>query len=310
MKRHVGIIILVLLVLVFLLVGTVSYIVDETRDIAVITTFGKITHVVDGRTDSGLHFKLPWPIQKLIRYDSRNHVLVSSYRQFSIGEKYNIMASVFCTWKIKDPAKFYGVKKTVAAADDALQVLLTSEMTGVIGKVKMEELVNTDPAKMELSKIEAEVQQRVGKQAMDDYGIELTEVGIKTLGLPQSVSKAVITAMIEERSTEIKQYQAEGQATADAITGRATAASKKILAFAKRKAGDIKTLGETQAAATYVEYQKHPEFSIFLRSLESLQIGLKDRTVFLLDPQALPILQWLRQKPSLKTFSHQPTLPK
>ena len=62
MKRHIGIIVLALLVFVVLLIITVTYVVDETKDIVLITTFGKITQVVDGREDPGLHFKLPWPI--------------------------------------------------------------------------------------------------------------------------------------------------------------------------------------------------------------------------------------------------------
>ena len=303
MKRHIGIIILALLVFVVLLVITVAYVVDETKDIVLITTFGKITRVVDGHKAPGLHFKLPWPIQKLIRYDSRDHPLSSSYRQLQIGEKVNIMATVFCVWRIEDPEKFYRTKKTVQSADEALRALLSSEMTGVLGKIDMDELVNTDPSKMKLAEIDARIRRRVRKRAMEDYGIELSPVGgIRVLGLPQSVSKAVITAMTEERSKEISKYQAEGQATADAIIGRATAARDKILAFANRKATDIRTKGEAKAAETYAKVNEHPEFSMFLRSLESLRTSLKNRTVFFLDPDTQPILRWLREKPSLKTF--------
>ncbi len=303
MKRHIGIIVLALLVFVVLLIITVAYVVDETKDIVLITTFGKITQVVEGRRDPGLHFKLPWPIQKLIRYDSRDHPLSSSYRQLQIGEKVNIMVTVFCVWRIEDPEKFYRTKKTVQSADEALRALLSSEMTGVLGKVDMDELVNTDPSKMKLAEIDARIRRRVRKRAMEDYGIELSPVGgIRVLGLPQSVSKAVITAMIEERSKEISKHQAEGQATADAIIGRATAARDKILAFTRRKAADIRTQGEAKAAEAYDKVKEHPEFSMFLRSLESLRVGLKNRAVFFLDPDSLPIMRWLREKPSLDTF--------
>ncbi|MCD4825352.1 MAG: SPFH domain-containing protein [Phycisphaerae bacterium] len=306
MKKHMGVIILTLLALIFLLISTITYVVDETRDIAVVTTFGGISKIVEGSKAPGLHWKWPLPIQKLTRYDSRDHVLISSYRQFSIGEKYNIMASAFCTWRIKNPRKFVEAELTAEKADTAIKGLLSSEMTGVIGKIKMEKLVNTDPKKMILPEIERNIKDRVAPQALEYYGIELTDVGIKTLGLPQSVSKAVITAMIEERSKEISKYQTEGKAVADAIVGRATAARKKILAFTDRQAADIRTRGESAAAEAYLQLREHPEFSMFLRSIESLRISLKSRTTFLLDSTTLPILKWLREKPNLKTFQESP----
>ncbi len=302
MKKHIGMIILVLLAIGVLLVSTVAYVVDETKDLILITRFGKIERVVDGQTNPGLHFKLPWPIERVIRYDSRNHVLVSPHRQYNTAEKYNIMATVFCTWRIDDPEKFFQAKKTAAQADPAIRALLSSETASVIGQAQLDQLVNTDPKKMKISEIEDQIMQRVQVRVKNDYGVELTEVGLKSLGLPQSISTAVITAMSEERSKEITKYQAEGQATADAIVGRATAAKKKILEFARRKAADIRTQGEAAAAESYAKFKQDPEFSMFLRSLESLKVSLQDRTDFVLDSGVMPILGWLRTEPTLDTF--------
>ncbi len=302
MGKHIGIVVLVLLVIVVLLLSTVAFVADETNDLILITRFGKIDRVVDGRTDPGLHYKIPWPVEKLIRYDARNHVLVSAHRQYNTAEKYNIMATVFCTWRIVDPQQFYRAKETLAQARDAIGALLSSETASVLGQARLEELVNTDPKKMKLLEIQADIRQRVQGRAGQDYGVELTDVGIKSLGLPQSISDAVITAMGEERSKEITKFQAEGQATAEAITGRATAAKQKILEFARRKAADIRTQGEAAAAESYAKFNEDPEFSMFLRSLESLKVSLADRTDFVLDSGVMPILQWLRTEPSLDTF--------
>ena len=105
MKRHMGIVILVLLALATLLTLTVTYVVDETRDIVLITTFGKVTKVVDGRVEGGpgLHWKWPYPIQSVVRLDSREHPLSTSTRQLQIGQKINITATLFCLWRIEDP---------------------------------------------------------------------------------------------------------------------------------------------------------------------------------------------------------------
>ncbi len=309
MKRHVGLIVLALLVLIGLLVYTVSYVVDETTDFAVVTTFGKVAYVVDGKKDPGLHFKWPWPIQRLTKYDYRQHVLVAPFRQIQIDGKYNITATVFCTWKIDDPEVFYRRKKTLEGADEVLRSQLNSKLTGVFGSVRMGELVNTDPKKMRLTEIEAEIKKQLVTTLRDEYGIEVINVGIQSLGLPESVSSAVITAMTEERGKEISRYQAAGKATADAIVGRATAARDKILAFARRKAGDIETQGEAKAAEAYAEFREAPEFSMFLRSVESMRVSLKDRTVFLLDPTTMPILRFLRVPPTLDTTVKKPLKP-
>ena len=305
MKRHFGIIILALLVLVILLVYTVAFVVDQTRDIVIVTRFGKVHRVIDGKTDPGLHFKWAYPVENMIRYDSRDQILISSYKQFNIGEKYSIMASVFCTWKITDPVKFNSSRQTVKNAQESLTALLNTEMGGQFGKVTMDELVNTDPKAMKLEQICGSIRTNVNTIAAADYGIEITDLGVNRIGLPQSVSTSVITAMSEERSKEISKYQAEGQAIAEAIVSRASSAKEKILAFAQRKAGDIRTQGETKAAESYAKFNADPEFSMFLRSVESLRASLKDRSVFLLDAQTLPVLEWLKTKPTLDSFKEQ-----
>lgn len=303
MRNHkIVVLILAVLIVLALLANTVAFVVDETRDITLVTRFSKINRVIDGRTDPGLHWKWPWPIENTVVYDSRNHVLVTPYRPMNNAEKYNIMMAAYCTWRIANPEQFYAAKKTVAGASQAIQDLLSSEMTSVIGNVRMDELVNTDPKKGDMSQIEDRIRQRVEVRAMDDYGVELTNVGFKRLGLPQSITKAVTDAMSSERQEEIDQLKAEGQAIADAIVARATAAREKILEFTRRKAGDIRTEGETRAAEAYEAFSENPEFSMFLRSIESLQQSLQNRTTFLLDSRQMPILRWLRVQPSLETF--------
>jgi len=305
MKRHIGIVFLVLAALVALLLLTVTYVVDQTRDIVLITTFGKVTKVVDGRTPSqaGLHWKWPYPIQRVHRYDSREQTLSSSTRQLQIGQKINITATMFCLWRIEDAKTLFRAMENVLDIDGKIRELLESEMANVLGNVNMDRLVNTDPNKMDLARIDEEILERVNRRTMQDYGIRVSSVGgLKRLGLPQSVSKVVIENMNAEREEEIAKYQADGQATADAIRGRATAARDKILAFAQRKAGDIRAQGNAKAAEAYAKFREDPEFAMFLRSLETLRAGLKERAVLVLDSDMMPILHWLRQKPSLDVF--------
>src|SRR5437899_728183 len=53
--------------------SSTCYSVDRTQYVYV-TEFGRLLRIHDGESDSGLHFKLPWPIQSVQRLDHRLQV--------------------------------------------------------------------------------------------------------------------------------------------------------------------------------------------------------------------------------------------
>lgn len=126
-------------------------------------------------------------------------------------------------------------------------------------------------------------------------------MGIKTLGLPESVSDKVIEAMKGERQKEVARYEAAGQAQALAIRERAREASEQILAFANRKASEIRAQGDQAAAKEYEKFGEDWQFAAYRRSLESLKKELKGRTIFLLDGSQIPAVKYFGNGPSLPT---------
>jgi membrane protease subunit HflC len=302
MKKHIGIIILALLVLLTLLLYTVAFSVDETKDIVLITKFGEVKRVYTGKEDAGLHFKWPAPVERVVRLDSRGHDLKSVYKQTSTQKQMQVMISTFCTWRIVEPIRFIKAKKDVAGVEASIRSLLGTEMTAIVGGYDMESLVNTNAKDMKLKEISAKIKDGLEDKVMEEYGIEIMTLGVDALGLPESVSAAVIENMKKEREKEAQNYVSQGEAIATAIVGRANAASDKILAFADRKAKDIETQGEAEAAKAYSKFQKDPQFGMFLRNMESLKKSFKDRTVFVLDSNMIPALRWLHEKPSLDVY--------
>jgi len=103
--------------------------------------------------------------------------------------------------------------------------------------------------------------------------------------------------MIEERKNRASTYQAEGKAIAAAIEGRAQAARDKILALANARAAEIEARGEEAAAQHYAKFREDPDFAVFLRSVEALRKGLKDRGVFVLDSTVMPIISRFWKQP-------------
>jgi membrane protease subunit HflC len=305
MKTHYGMFLLALLVVALLLVSTVAYQVDFT-DYALIKTFGQTTAQIDGNQQAGLKFKWPWPVQRLVRYDARTVVFEDTASEVATRDKQNLLVTMYCAWRIADPALFNQTITTVASAQDRLRDLVRSAKKDVVGRHNMEDLINTDPAKMQIPQIEEQILQAVRQQAMDNYGVEVVRVGIKSLGLPKEVTAVVIEAMKEERQRDVRKFEAAGEAQATAIRERAKAASGQILAFANRKAAEIRSEGDRAAATYYKEFARNERFSMFLRSLESLKTELESKAVILLDGSELPAVEFFRTGPSMKRFQSTP----
>jgi modulator of FtsH protease HflC len=305
MSKHLGVIALGILVVGSLLTYTITYQVDELRDIVLIERFGKVTRSLHGKDDAGLHVKWPWPVEKVIRYDSRAQIFEDVASEVSTVDKQNVLVTTFCVWRVAEPAKYHTVYRTDDSIEkaerirDALRRTLASEESHVVGRHEMAEFVNTDPGRMQLEQIEQEILGPLRKTALRDYGVEIVRVGIKSLALPEKVTEAVIAAMKEERQRDVKRYESGGEAEAKAIEERAKSARDQILAFADRKAKAIRTEGDRAAAKYYERFREDPQFSMFLRSLESLRKELADKAVILLDGSELPAVKWLREGPSL-----------
>jgi membrane protease subunit HflC len=301
MKTHYGMFLLALLVVALLLVSTVAYTVDFT-EYALIKTFGQTTARIDGREQAGLKFKWPWPVQRLVRYDARTAVFEDTANEVATSDKQNLLVTMYCAWRIADPDRFNRTIVTAGAAQERLRDLLRAAKKDVVGRHQMQDLINTDPTKMLIPQIEEEVLAAVREPARDTYGAEVVRVGIKSLGLPKEVTAVVIEAMKEERQRDVRKFEAAGEAQATAIRERAKSASGQILAFANRKAAEIRSEGDRAAATYYKEFARNEPFSMFLRSLESLKVELASKTVILLDGSELPAVQFFRTGPSLKPF--------
>jgi len=301
MKRHLGIVVLAFLVVLVLLIYTVAYKVDFT-EYALIKTFGRTTRVVDGRTEAGLKFKWFWPIQRLVRYDARTLLFEDTASEVPTRDKQNMLVTMYCAWRIGEPKKFHSSIETIKDGQERIRDLLRSAKKDVVGRHNMEDFVNTDPEKMQIRLIEQEVLEPVRRRAIADYGVTIVRVGIKSLGLPQSVTETVIEAMKEERQRDVRRFESAGEAQATAIRERAKAASGQIVAFAQRKAQEIRTAGDRAAAEYYKDFAENEEFSMFLRSLESLRTELKSRAVIILDGTQVPAAQYFRTGPTLAPF--------
>lgn len=309
MKKHISLLVMAAIVVGSLAISTFAYQVNQKEDIVLIETFGKVTRELvgwkDGGKDAGLKFKWPYPIEKVVRYDSRASVFEDTGDQVETADEQNVIVTVYCAWRIADPAKFHRTIKgddpseKMVQAQNIIRKLVRSTKSAVVSKHDMMELINTDPKLMKLEDIEREIKAGLGDEAKSNYGVAIVGIGIRSLGLPETVTEKVINTMKAERQRDVKGFQTDGEAVATAIEERARSDRDQILAFAERKAKEIRTQGDQAAARYYTEFEKNPQFAIFLRKLESLKVELAERAVFLLDGSALPQIKWFRDGPSV-----------
>ncbi|MFP4053215.1 MAG: SPFH domain-containing protein [Phycisphaerae bacterium] len=297
MKNQFGKIALAVLIVVVLLGSTVAYTVDST-EMALVKTFGKAGEPINGATEAGLRLKWPWPFQKLVKYDGRTFIFESITRQFGTRDNKQMIVTMYCAWRIHDVLKFQKTVTTVENAENRLRDLLNSAEK-VLGSHEISEYVNTNPERMRLAQIEGELSKFVAEEAEPKYGVDIVMVGIKSLTLPENVTAEVIEAMKKERQKFINRYRGSGNAQAQAIEERAKSAREKILAFAKRRADQIRAEGDRAAAEEFAKFAKNEELAMYIRWLESLKTELKGKAVILLDSSTLSPLQNFMAKPML-----------
>ncbi len=284
MKNHVMVFMAGLLIVAGLLLYTVTYQVGS-NEIVLLKTFGATTAVARGSEpgQAGLRFKLPWPVQRVVKYDAGTFILDDALAELPLKDKQNVMLSTFAAWKIADADKFNRTLVSVTSGEKMIRDILQSEKGNQVAMRTMSDLVNTDPKLMQLGEIESAIRARAGDKLKNDYGIELVMLGTKALGLTENVSKAVVEAQKTEAELKIKNYEAQANASANAIRERAESAKRQIVDFADRKAAMIRAEGTLASNKYYQLFKDAPKLSIFLRTLDTMRKTLTSRTVMLID---------------------------
>ena len=289
MRKHGWIVFLLTVVVVLMLSYTVAFTVNY-KQIAIVKTFGKVERVIYGSENAGLHWKWPWPIQRMVRYDARMFVFEDTVAETSTNDKQNIFVSVFCGWRIKDAdtlIKSMRGQATVKDCEEKLRKSLRDAKADVVGNHILADFINTDPKKMHMEDIESEILVKIKKSMLDEYGIEVAAIGVKSLGFPSDVTKKVVENMAEERKTEANTYRASGNAIANTIRQRAMTARDQILAFANNRAEAIKAEGIRETAKYYKTFKGNEDFAMFLRELKFLTETLSQNSVIILDAETL-----------------------
>lgn len=272
---------------ILLIFGSISFLFQvRESEVAFLTTFGKADEAV---IKPGLRFKLPWPIQKVHRFDARVHNFEGKFEEAMTLDQRNVLVLVYVGWKITEPQKFN--RSFPGGVDDAkrnLESLVRSAKNATVGTHNFSDFINTDPAKLKFDEIEKEMLLQVAGTAKEKFGLEVKSLGIKRLGFPESVTQKVFERMKEERQRLVKQFEGEGDRDATKIRSSAERERSEKLADAEAAATRSRGEAEKEAAKAYKTLEQNKELAVFLQKLASMEAIAKERTTLILDQNSSP----------------------
>ena len=284
--------VLVGVMVALLLVSLSAFTVDQ-REYALVFRLGEIVSV---RKEPGLYFKMP--LVDNVRYFD-NRILTLNWEEpdrFLTSEKKNVLVDSFVKWRIVDPAKYYvSVKGDEVAAERRLSQTVNAGLRDEFGKRTIHDVVSGERSQiMEILRQSADKESR-------QMGIQVLDVRLKRVDLPQEVSESVYQRMEAERKRVANELRSQGAGAAEKIRADADRQREVIIAEAFREAQNTKGQGDAKASEIYANaYGKNPEFYAFYRSLEAYRNSFKSKSdVLVLEPSS-DFFKYMRSSGSAK----------
>lgn len=279
-KYYLPTILLGVIVAAIFLLAIFSYQVEESEQ-ALVLTFGKPTAV----TGPGLHFRWPWPAQKIVKYDIRKRYFPGKsgkLEETTTQDKQQVVIGIGVFYQIEDVMTFRQAAKSIEDMEDFLSAEMSNAKKSVIGRYKYDQLINADAEKMQLAKIQQEILDILKPKMMEMYGVNVFQVDIVSLGVPEKTAEAIAATMRQQRETMAKNARAKGTAEAEKIRIEATEKKEIALTQAEAKAKQLRAEGDAIAAESYKIFSQDPALAAFLQKLDALKKTLGSQTTLIL----------------------------
>lgn len=276
-------IVLAVVLLVAIGVFTCYYTVDDKQQ-AVVTTFGKVTDVVD----PGLHFKLPFGIQQVepvdvnvyqkieLGYSSQDPTYDDGESTMITGDYNIINVDFFVEYKISDPVAYLYSSND---PEEILRNLIQSQVRNVVGSTSVDEALTTGK-----ESIQMQVKELVTEILADyDIGLTLIDVRIQDSEPPtQEVMEAF--KAVETAKQQAETVVNDAKAYQNAKIPEANAQADKLLQnaeYLKQKRINEATEQVAMFQAMYNEYILNPDITKSRMYYEAISQVLPDVKVYI-----------------------------
>lgn len=241
----------------------------------------RLGEIVKSDYEPGLHFKWPF-INNIKKFDKRIQTMEAKPERFLTAEKKNVIVDSFVKWRIGDVTTFYTVVAgDVDQANLRLDQIVKDAFRGEFGKRNIQQLVSTD---------RQEIREILIKNAMPlaaALGMEIIDVQVMRIDLPEEVSSSVFRRMEAERERVAREFRSQGSEAAERIRADADRQRVVTMANAFRDAEMLRGEGDAKSAEIYAKaYGADAEFFTFYRSLNAYKKTFTSSSMMVLEPDS------------------------
>jgi len=257
--------------------GLASLFTVSETEYAIRFQLGKIVRV---DYKPGLNVKWPF-VNNIRKFDRRILTLDTSPELMLTSEQKYVNVDSFVKWRIVDVARFYtSTQGNEAIALNRLHGIVSDRIRNQIASRTLAEVVSEQ--RVSTMKAVADA----ANSAAVEFGIEVVDVRIKSIELPDDVRESVFRRMAADRQKAANLYRFEGREAAERIRSDADRQVQIIIAEAERDGQRMRGGGDAIATNTYAEaYSQDEEFYSFYRSLEAYRSAFgSNRDTLVLDP--------------------------
>jgi modulator of FtsH protease HflC len=267
----------ILLILgVLLVVGSMAVFTVQESQLALRTQFGAI---VSSSYPPGLHMKWPW--DNVVKFEKR---LVSRTYQgetFLTNDNRGLIVDFYVKWRVSEPSRYFqATGGREEGAGQRLAEIVKDGIKSVVAQRTLEQIVTSERAA-----VTGDMFGQASRNAAD-LGIELVDVRVQRIDLPEDVSTRVFESMKQNFAKLASRLRAEGSSAGVRIRAAAERERTEILSAAERDALRIRGDADGKATETYARaFSRNPEFYSFYRSLQAYDRALgKEGDVLVVTP--------------------------
>ena len=261
----------IIFILIALVYSSIVVVTEGTRGIML--RFGKVQRDADNKVaiyNPGLHFKIPF-IDNIKVLDARLQTLDGQADRFVTVEKKDLLVDSYVKWKISDFGRFY----TATGGGDYNQAAsllsrkVNDRLRSEIGTRTIKDIVSGTRGELMAG---AKKALNSGQDSTSELGIEVVDVRVKQINLPDEVSSSIYQRMRAERDAVAREHRSQGKEKAAFIQADVDRKVTLILANANKTAQELRGNGDAAAAKLYSQaFAQEPQFYSFIRSLKAYE---------------------------------------
>ncbi|MCC8365203.1 protease modulator HflC [Xenorhabdus sp. PB61.4] len=283
----------------------------------IVLRFGKVVRDAENKPvvyQPGPHFKIPF-IETVKTLDARIQTMDIKADRFLTSENKDLIVDSYLKWRIKDFSSYYLAtgNGSISQAEVLLKRKFSDRLRSEIGRLDVRGIVTDSRGRLTtdvrnalnlgtsdedssaddaIASAAARVKKETGAQpafnpnSMAALGIEVVDVRIKQINLPDEVSGAIYQRMRAEREAVARRHRSQGLEEAEKVRAAADKSATEIKAAAYSEALILRGEGDAEATKLFADaFNKDPDFYAFIRSLRAYENSFRNEgNIMVLSP--------------------------